>query len=57
MAIQVWICFSFLEFWPSAEIGTLYVTSPIFPSSFDGLDVVILSLFFPFVKSFSLIHG
>jgi len=55
--MEVWIYILFLEFRPGAEIGTLYVTNPIFPSSFRGLDVVILNLFFPFFNSFYLIHG
>jgi hypothetical protein len=44
-----------MQFWRSAEIGTLYVTKAVFSSVFGGLGIVILRLIFPFVKVFCLI--
>ena len=54
--IEVWIYFLSQKFCRSAEIGTLYVANSVFSSILGRLDVVILSLFFPFVKGFGLIH-
>jgi hypothetical protein len=54
--MEVWISFSFLEFWPGADIGTLYVTKAVFSSDVGRLGDVILSLIFPFVKVFCLVH-
>ncbi len=54
--IEVRIYFRFLESWRIEGSGTLYVTKAVFSSDVGRLGDVILSLIFPFVKVFCLVH-